>query len=274
MESYFENLEKENVEYLRSQDPAVSAISQEKNVDPSLSFSELRQRFGRQNHTQGSLNRGRAILSSLDHLEQYLYSYGPMIQSQWRNVSFWLSFLNLKMSDYRTIDYGCGQGLAGLLLSENLTSRIIDKSSSIFLIEPSDVALVRAEAIYRSIAPYCPIYCLRKNFLDLSSDDFVKDENLGTLHIFSNVIDINGFDPFELLMKTITFGRNILLLVSHDRNHDGGTERIIRLKSIFEDYKNSDIFHIYRSLIFRFQCDNHSRSESIAWILDVEVRDA
>ena len=269
MESYFENIDQEKVETLRNQDPTVSFVSQ-RQATP-LSFSFLRKTFGRQNDTHGSLNRGRAILPSPDHLDQYLYSHGLMIQSQWDRVSSWLKFLDLNLNDYRIIDYGCGQGIAGLLLSEYFTPQIISNSSSIFLIEPSDVALIRAEAIYRKIAPFCPIYCLQKNFLELSCDDFEQDKNLGTLHIFSNVVDIEGFDPIELLEKTLTLGRNILLVVSHDRDCEGGTERIIGLKSYFENYDYRNIFNIYRSVLFRFECDNPGRSDSIGWILDVDV---
>jgi len=268
LKSYFENLAPEAVTDLRGRDPAVAAICQLRNTVYPISFSWLRQSFGRQNGTQGSLDRGRAVLSLKDHLDQYLYSHGLMIKSQWDEVNSWL---NVSLNNFRLIDYGCGQGLAGLLLFDKFGSQLFDLAGSILLIEPSAVALIRAESVYRSIAPNCPIYCIRKGFGELSATDFEPVPGLETLHVFSNVLDIEGFDQIDLFRKTLTNGRHTVIVVSHDRDHDGGSNRISKLKAALESTDMKNWISIFHSDFRKFKCNNPSQSDAVGWVLQMDV---
>ena len=74
--------------------------------------------------------------------------------------------------------------------------------------------------------------------LDDLDDGLFKESKLLTLHVFSNILDVPGFDQGQLFNKTFTNGENLILAVSHDRNFAGGSARIraieeeIRQKSI------------------------------------------
>ncbi|HEV7266741.1 MAG TPA: hypothetical protein VGN83_17740 [Falsiroseomonas sp.] len=235
--SYFVNLTPAEIAALRERDRAVVAIKNSTNNSVSISFRWLRAAFGAQkNENHHHLNRGRAILQSAGDLDQYLYSYGPMIESQWREVCSWMP---LNDDHFRLIDYGCGQGLAGLFLFDRLGKDWFGNAAKIVLVEPSAAALIRAEAIYRGIAPSCPIFCVRKKFDDLSDDDLVPDRDLDSFHIFSNVLDIAGFDHFEIFARMLTEGRHTVCVVSHDRDHNGGSTRINDLKAAVENLEGS-----------------------------------
>lgn len=268
LESYFGNLAPAIVADLRGRDPAIAAICQLRDTVYPVSFSWLRQSFGRQNGTQGSLDRGRAVLSLTDHLDQYLYSHGLMIKSQWDEVCSWLS---VPINSFRLIDYGCGQGLAGLLLFDRFGTDLFRYASQIVLIEPSDVALIRAEAVYRSITPNSPIYCVQKGFSELSAEDFMPNPTLETVHVFSNVLDIEGFDQIELFRKALTNGRHTAIVVSHDRDHAGGSNRISSLKAAVESPDMKPWISIVHSDCRKFKCNNPSQSDAIGWILQMDV---
>ena len=205
--SRFQDFPSSEVEELRLRDRAVVAIQRSNQMANRLTFDWLRANFGRQNGTRDSLDRGRAVLLSADQLDQYLHSYGLMIKSQWQEVCSRLEYLP---SEFRLVDYGCGQGLAGLLLSDFLGRAFADAIDTAILVEPSEVALVRAEAVYRRVAPKAFIRCVRKRFDDLSDDDLSCDRNLETVHIFSNVLDIATFDHFQLFGQALGVCRTMV----------------------------------------------------------------
>ena len=67
-------------------DVVINAIQQKIMTTESLTFTSLRQIAGRDMNAQASLNRGRAIIDCPTLLNQYLYSYGLMVQRQWSHV--------------------------------------------------------------------------------------------------------------------------------------------------------------------------------------------
>ena len=139
-------------------DVVINAIQQKIMTTESLTFTSLRQIAGRDMNAQASLNRGRAIIDCPTLLNQYLYSYGLMVQRQWShvvpNIVEMLSDNNDQ--DIHLYDYGCGQGLATLLLIEN-TSGLQEDISQITLIEPSEIALTRAKSIIECKLPHLNI---------------------------------------------------------------------------------------------------------------------
>lgn len=269
VETRFVNLAATDVAVLRQHDRVVDLVRQRAATGAPISFRWLRDRFGSQNGMWDELGRGKAVLGSADHLDQYLHSYGPMIASQWAQLA---PFLNVDDIQFRLIDHGCGQGLAGLLLSDHLGGNLLASARSILLVEPSAPALVRAEAIYRGLAPHCPITCIRKPFDDLTHDDLAPDEAIETIHLFSNVLDIDGFDHIELFRKMLNVGRHNVLAVSHDRDHDGGSSRILDLKAAVEDPGMGRWLSVGFSEIAQFTC-NDGKSDAIAWFMQMDVSD-
>ena len=91
-----------------------------------------------------------------------------------------------------------------------------------------------------------------------------------TLHLFSNSLDVPAFDPQLLLGKTLQVGRQTILSVSHDRDFNGGTPRIARIKKALETMPN---LTISESTLDRFTCDNPNQSKGVVWLCEFEVRD-
>lgn len=268
MATYFTNMLPAAVTELRNHDSVIAAVSDQKGREETISFSWLRKNFGRQNGIRETMDRGTAILPSVDHLNQYLWSYGPMIKSQWAEICTWMEMDSENSNKFCLIDYGCGQGLAGLLMFDFFGCDLFKFTSSITLIEPSGVALVRAEALYSSMAPSAEIYCVHKNFAILSAADLQSNKGTETIHLFSNVLDIDRIDQFALFVMALTPGRHAIIIVSHDRNFDGGSSRILSLKNWLERQDPVSIFH---SDLRKFKCNNPSESDAIGWFLQLDV---
>lgn len=203
----------------------------------------LRESYRNDIYTNGpqALERGRKILDSADDLDQYLHSYGKMGNEQWGKM------LHISMNDDDTtiIDYACGQGLSFLNLvcswthdnSQDKTWQ--DYLKSIVLIEPSIVALNRAEAIARLKFPEVPIRTINKKLEALDADDLTFEANPVMIHIFSQILDIPFADNFDIInffeTVTSTVGTHYIHVISHQiTNYD---TNILKLyKHIVSEY--------------------------------------
>jgi hypothetical protein len=191
-----------------------------------------------------------------------------MISSQWQEIC---KFIKLRESDFRFIDYGCGQGLAGLLLFDEFGHSLFDRASKIILVEPSKYALMRAEAVYRCIAPKASLYCICKTFDDLTANELMPEQSLESIHIMSNVLDVDGYDQLKLFSKMLNVGLHSVIVVSHDRDHNGGSSRINSIKKAMESLKGKGKVKIITSIEHKFKCNNPLQSDAILWLLKVDV---
>lgn len=232
-----------------------------------MNFQWLRSTLKADNGLKDSLAWGHAVIDTPDKLDQYLYTYGPMIESQWENVAGYLAEI---AQPTRLIDYGCGQGLAGVLMNDLTGGDLLSSVREIILIEPSAVALARAGALYGRIAPDSTVASICKRFDDLREGDVPANTTEESLHVFSNSLDVLGFDPLKLFTKTMDVGEHTILSVSHDRDFNGGTPRIEAVKAAFEAPEMASSLTIHRSSLQRFTCDNGSRG--VSWICELEVR--
>lgn len=235
-----------------------------------ITYHWFRETFRADLGLKDSLRSGHAVIDTVPKLNQYLHSYGPMIRSQWENTA---SSLVGIVPPALWIDYGCGQGLAGLLVNDLSQGRLLGSVRDILLIEPSAVALARAVALYQRIAPAATVTPACKSFDDIRKRDVPAAHSGNTLHLFSNSLDILGFDPLRLLTKTLRPGRHTILSVSHDRDFNGGTPQIERVKAAIEHPSMASDLALERSTLIPFTCDNPSRSKGVAWRCELEVKD-
>ena len=70
--------------------------------------------------------------------------------------------------------------------------------SKIKLIEPSSLALNRAKKVLQYYSPNTKIVDINKKLDDLDTKDLETNKNLGKIHLFSNILDIDGFDIAKL----------------------------------------------------------------------------
>lgn len=248
-------------------DQIVQAINSGLLTRSNISFDRLRRLAGRDCGVWDELGRGRSILSSTEQLDQYLHSYGPMTRSQWHEV---LEPLAFNPEPTHLIDYGCGQGLATALVLDRFGEDLIASIKKVTLIEPSQVALDRAMAIVNCYADHAELVGLSKKLEHLEPADLGRCEGTLLVHIFSNVLDIDGFDHFDLLTKIFCLkGRHSIMAVSHDRNFCGGTTRFKDLEKELSDPRHSEWFSVQHSSIRQFVCNGGQ--PAIAWLLEVEV---
>lgn len=255
----------------QSSDAAISAIKALQERGRELSFEWLRTSFGVQESeaTYRSLNYGRAIIETEGQLNQYLYSYGPMIGSQWEQAAQFLEDLSAG-GITRWIDYGCGQGLAGLFIRERIGSDLFRDVREVILIEPSGPALRRAEAVYGHLCPKSTVRLVGKTFDELNESDFASKELAHTAHIFSNVLDIGGYDHLALLAKGLSPGRHTIVAVGHDRDYSGGSGYIEKLKAAVEHPSMASQIKLTTSHVERFACGNRGEP-AIVWHCEMDV---
>ena len=224
-------------------DKVIEAINNGTLTADNLTHETLREKYKRQPYEYGpeALSRGRGILDDTDQLDQYLYSYGRMGNEQWEK-QFEFSMID---GDTTIIDYGCGQGLSFLNLvcswshDDDITWQ--DYLKSVILIEPSQIALNRAQAIAQVKFPDATIRTIHKKLEELDNNDLLFDTNKVMIHIFSQVLDIPLADEFDLLgfFETITstIGTHYIHVVSHEVDGMNNQTNVLKIyKHIVNKY--------------------------------------
>ena len=177
-----------------------------------------------------SLNRGVDILDSEPLLQMYIYSFGKM-----HNAKLQYAFNNLQKSvlgynEIEIIDYGCGQGLATICYHDFIIEHNPEqKVRRITLIEPSEMALSRAELLCSQFYPDSEIVAVNKQFDDLTNDDLIISNEFPTIHLLSNILDVESYDldHFSEIVKEQSKGDNEFIMVSPMQN----PQRIQRLRT-------------------------------------------
>ena len=175
-----------------------------------------------------SLNRGVDVLDSEPLLQMYIYAFGKMHNAK---LQYAFEHLQKNVSKYREIeivDYGCGQGLATICYHDFLQGHNIEQMvKRITLIEPSTMALSRAELLCSRFYPDAEIIAINKQFDDLTNEDLSLSSDIPTIHLLSNILDVDSYDlqHFAQIVKEQSVGDNEYVLVSPMQN----TMRIQRL---------------------------------------------
>lgn len=177
-----------------------------------------------------SLNRGVDVLDSEPLLQMYIYAFGKMHNAKLLHAFNHMQERVVKSDQLEIVDYGCGQGLASIcyhdFIKEHNPQQQITK---ITLIEPSQLALSRAELLCSCFYPDTEIVAVNKQFDCLAAEDIRISSEVLTLHLFSNILDIESYDLHHLI-QTITklpSEKNEYVIVSPIQN----TLRTQRLKT-------------------------------------------
>jgi len=166
-----------------------------------MAFSSMLTKYGIQvdEPIRISLNRGKAILHNEGQLSQYLYSYGKMHHRklQYAYIELFKDLIRNPQfnnsAQIEIIDYGCGQGIASfILLNElNFIEFPIENISKITLIEPSKVALERADFFLNKSTK---IVKINKYLNDIDNGDINTSDSSIKIHLFSNILDMADED--------------------------------------------------------------------------------
>lgn len=179
------------------------------------------------------LNRGVDILDSEPLMQMYFYSYGCMHSEK---LVFAFQNLNNYIKSAETIDlidYGCGQGLATMCYHDYISNNCPRQQvRSITLIEPSAVAIARAELLCSCFFPNAVVTAIQKPFDELNETDINVKGDIPTIHLFSNILDVESYDVKALsdIVKSSCKGDNEFVIVSPMQN----ARRLGRLKEFVE----------------------------------------
>jgi len=183
-------------------------------------FLELRSVYAKTESevTYKELGRGIKILETQKELNQYLLSYGKMHNAKMEFACEKL-FKEVKIDEHKIqiIDYACGQGIASIALLNNLEKLKfpIDKINKITLIEPSPIALNRANYFLHNSSKTTTI---NKKLDEITIEDLKTDKKAVKFHLFSNILDMGDkeFNIKDIANKIIKSqkGNNYFICVS------------------------------------------------------------
>lgn len=196
-----------------------------------------------------TLNRGVDILDSEPQMTAYLYAFGRMHQAKLKYAFSKLSEDFLEIPEINIIDYGCGQALGTMCYADFLRDNgCSQKVKTITLIEPSEICIKRA-ALHASVFfPNAEIKTINKSFNILNNVDFSGEEDIPTLHILSNVLDVLDFDivKFAKVIDSITYDDDQFVCVGPYFNYPEKDKRMAKFCSLLDgDNYYSESFDKY-----------------------------
>ena len=160
------------------------------------------------------LENGLANLTSVDQLRMYLSSYGDIHRQKLLMAYDHIPNKVWGEGKLAVIDYGCGQCVAEMVLSDFLKLHYIDNDliSEFIIIEPSRVSLSQGIRYMQSFFNDCEIVTFNRTAGKITLDD-LQTKAQTVIHIFSNVLDMPEFERehiAELLNQDM--GRNHILV--------------------------------------------------------------
>jgi hypothetical protein len=191
-----------------------------------------------------SLNRGVDVLDSEPLLQMYIYAFGKMHKAKLQYAFEHMHKNTVKYSEVEIVDYGCGQGLATICYHDYLQEHNIgQKVKRIILIEPSSMALSRAELLCARFFPEAEIIAINKQFDNLAKEDLNLSSEIPTIHLLSNILDVESYDlqHFSQIVKEQSVGDNEYVIVSPIQN----ANRMKRLKDFVTILNNNLCFEQY-----------------------------
>lgn len=192
-----------------------------------------------------SLGRGVNKLEEEAQLFSYLSSYGNMHEAKILSALQKMPLDELNGRNIEIIDWACGQGLASIVFIEFIDNHYINiNSRNIVLIEPSEIALKRAALHVRHFNGQCPVKTVLKDIDSITKEDLNCDDNSIKIHLFSNILDVDGYSMEHLIsiIEQTQKGINYFVCVSPYIT-DAKTARIDKFVQHFANHYNS--FHTY-----------------------------
>lgn len=188
---------------LKSAYTFVSVLQQAKDWFALLSKTE-------QQNVVEDLEHGAAHLTNSRQLNAYIAKYGEIHQAKLLHAYEQIPSKVWHEDGITVIDYGCGQGIAEMVLSDYMATRYIDNDyiKDFILIEPSRLNLQRCVNHAKTFFNYSTISAVCKKDNQINDDD-INPKSSTVIHIFSNVIDLEDFD-----------GDIILSLLNKDKSHN------------------------------------------------------
>ena len=224
----------------------------------NISVQQINQ-FENKDDIYYSLGRGVKILKEEAQLYSYLNSYGNMHEAKMLSALRKLPLEELEGKNIEIYDWACGQGLASIIFREFVENHNYNiYNRNIVLIEPSEIALKRAALNVRHFNGQCQIKTVLKDIDSITKEDLNCDSNSIKIHLFSNILDVEGFSMEHLIsiIEQTQKGVNFFVCVSPYIT-DAKTARIDKFVQHFANQYNS--YHLL------FEIENQSGEWRNGW---------
>lgn len=168
-----------------------------------------------------ALNRGVDVLDSEPLLQMYIYAFGKMHNAKLQHAFNKLQDRVVNSNQIEIVDYGCGQGLASICYHDFIKEHNPQQQvTKITLIEPSSLALSRAELLCSCFYPNAEIIAVNKSFDELTAKDIKVSSEVLTLHLFSNILDVESYNlqHFIQIVISLKSEQNEYVIVSPMQN--------------------------------------------------------
>ena len=161
------------------------------------------------------LERGVVQIDSEPQMLVYLYSFGNMHQAKLNKAFENIPEILFDQPEINIIDYGCGQAIGTMCYVDFIRQKSVSQNvKRVTLIEPSEICLKRAALHVSAFCPDAEIVTINKTFDDLNAADIVCEEEIPTLHILSNVLDLEfDLERFAELISDNLKGYNQFVCV-------------------------------------------------------------
>ena len=191
-----------------SYDHELDPFVQDLNKLESVTFQDIVVTAGRHKDYAANTNRGTKILETPGECNSYIEDF---FQKHYFKIIDSISSLFRfdKIHDYNDkgfilYDWACGQGLVSwLFLNQLAESRLKIKVAEIVLIEPSAIALKRAEILIHYIDKNVKITFINRMLSDISEKELIRTEDTLRIHYVSNFIDMLKSEEIDHLSKLI-----------------------------------------------------------------------
>jgi hypothetical protein len=191
-----------------------------------------------------ALERGQAIIDNKDLLYKYLVSFGAKHKAKLYSA-FEKIIDKLDGERFNIVDWGCGQAFGTMMLIEYIKEQNINLDiSKIKLIEPSKLALSRGLLhvdLFRT--QKYSVEAINSDIDCLKEEDILFDNEDKTLHIFSNILDVESFNLDTSFLKKISSSiknDNLFICVSPNIN-DKRNSRIDLFYKYFDENFDTEL---------------------------------
>lgn len=182
----------------------------------------------KQKELKESLSNGKALLKSSYQLDAYLYHYGDMHRKKLLRAYSHIPE-SIFHQPFSIIDWGCGQGIASMVLDEFLVKQKFGTGmiTDVTLIEPSKLCLRRAIGYIEWTFPNTLLTTINKKEENVGSADICIQGNT-VLHILSNVVDMPEFSGVGIrrFLSSAKALRHILVMASPFYPEEGRGKRM------------------------------------------------
>ena len=190
------------------------------------------------------IKHGVSKLQNEPELNMYIHALGMMHEAKLHYAFEHISEEFAKNPTIDIIDYGCGQAIGTICYADFLRHKgIIQTVRRITLIEPSEIALKRAALHVTCFFPDAEIITILKDFDNLDKSDIRIDEEVPTLNILSNVIDLAddyfNLEKFVCLLNECSIGKNQFICIEPYFDYDETDEKLDRFVKLLE----AEIYH-------------------------------